>query len=321
MLTIILWFIIFIFTIIILCSALGILIYKFIFETKAGICVCQTRLDGKIVIVTGGNSGIGFETAKDLAKRGAKVIIADVQNSDKTVDEIVKVTGNTEVEYARLDLASFASIKTFTEDIKRRYNHIDILVNNAGIGSMNKHFTDDGINTVMQINYFGPFLLTLMLLDKLAASKSSRIVIVASAAHYYAKFDINDIIGAKETRFPVLYANSKLCNVLWMKALSKRLPKNVTANSVHPGIVKTKIFDNFLLSSVILFVIDIFFKTSEQGAQTSIHLCASNKLEGSSGNHYADCKIKTISRYARDEELVEKVWTTTTGLLQKYLLD
>ncbi|XP_045513051.1 retinol dehydrogenase 11-like [Pieris brassicae] len=320
MFTVILWFIIFIFAIII-CSALSILIYKIIFEPKAGICACQTRLDGKIVIVTGGNSGIGFETAKDLAKRGAKVIIADVQNSDKTVDEIVKATGNTEVEYARLDLASFASIKIFTEDIKRRYNHIDILVNNAGIGSINKHFTEDGINTVMQINYFGPFLLTLRLLDTLAASKSSRIVIVASAAHYYAKFDIDDIIGVKETSFSTLYANSKLCNVLWMKALSKRLHKNITVNSVHPGIVKTKIFDNFLLSSVILFVIDIFFKSSEQGAQTSIHLCASSKLEGSSGNHYADCKVKTISRYGRDEELVEKVWTTTTALLEKYLSD
>ncbi|XP_047505741.1 retinol dehydrogenase 11-like [Pieris napi] len=318
MLPVILWCIIFIFATII-CSALGILIYKFIFETKAGICVCQTRLDGKIAIVTGGNSGIGFETAKDLAKRGAKVIIADVQNSDKTVDEIVKATGNTEIEYAKLNLASFASIKTFTDDIKKRYDRIDILVNNAGIGAINKHLTEDGINMVMQINYFGPFLLTLRLLDKLAASKSSRIVIVASAAHYYAKFDIDDIIGAKETSFSMLYANSKLCNVLWMKALSKRLPKNVTANSVHPGIVKTKIFDNFLLSSVILFVIDIFFKSSEQGAQTSIHLCASNKLEGSSGNHYADCKIKTISRIARDEEFVEKVWTTTTGLVEKYL--
>ncbi|XP_045505481.1 retinol dehydrogenase 11-like [Colias croceus] len=143
------------------------------------LCKCTARLDGKLVIVTGGNSGIGFQTAKDLANRGAKVIIADVNNSDASVKNIIEATGNEKVEYRHLDLADFKSVRTFAEDINKTVDRLDILVNNAGILTENNYITKDGAAITMQVNYLGPFLLTSLLMDKLTSTKS-RIVIVAS---------------------------------------------------------------------------------------------------------------------------------------------
>ncbi|CAK1543591.1 unnamed protein product [Leptosia nina] len=300
---------------VVLIGITAILIYKCIFEPRAGVCRCTTRLDGKIVIITGANRGIGFETAKDLAKRGARVIIADVQNADDAVAKIVKETGNTAVEYKHLDLARFKSIQDFMEKVKD-IPHLDILVNNAAIATMKDQYTEDGINCIMHVNYFGPFILTALLLDKLVASKSSRIVIMASAAHCYANFDINDLIGAREMLNFKHYANSKLCNVLWMKALAKRLPKNVTANSIHPGIVKTPIYNHFYMRRIFLFMVNIFFKSPRQGAQTTIHVCVAEELEHSSGSHYADCKEKNVSQNGRNDSLVEEVWCKTITILE-----
>ncbi|XP_045762593.1 retinol dehydrogenase 11-like [Maniola jurtina] len=193
-------------------------------------CKCKRQLHGKVALVTGGNSGIGFETAKDLAKRGARVVIAsrNDKKSAKAVAIIKEATGNNDVEYRHLDLAKFDNIREFAKNFNKDFDRLDILVNNAGCGEIKEAKTEHGIDFLMQINYIGPFLLTQLLLDKLVVSKPSRIVMVSSFLHAHASLVPEEITYAKPVNSYIRYARTKLCNILWAKELAKRVPKGVT---------------------------------------------------------------------------------------------
>ncbi|GBP54383.1 Retinol dehydrogenase 12 [Eumeta japonica] len=297
---------------------ISILALKLWLEPWKGVCRCRSQLKGKVVLVTGGNTGIGLETARDLARRGARVIIAsrNTEKSKVAVEDIIATTGNEKVEFKYLDLSSFESVRRFVDEFNRSESVLDVLVNNAGCAGLKRKVTRDGIDLVMQINYLGPFLLTNLLLDKLINSKPSRIVIVSSYAHYFAKLDTDDLAGLKTKGYWTTYANSKLCNVLWAKALSKKLPAGVIANALHPGVVKTEIWNKVpaVFRTVILSIIDLMFKTSAEGAQTSIHLAVANELCNSSGLFYADCKPINPSAAANDTKLIETVWERSIQL-------
>lgn len=290
-----------------------------------GVCTSNARLDGKVVIVTGGSLGIGVETARDLARRGARVVIAsrNAQKGNEVVADIIATTKNPNVEYKTLDLSKFSSIIQFVKDFNDNYERLDILVNNAGVAGIRQTNTEDGIEKIMQINYVGPFLLTRLLIDKLKASKPSRIVIVSSVAHRSHKLDPNDIIGKRPLDFWSRYANSKVCNIMWAKALAKRLPEGITVNSLNPGLVKTDIFHRYskLRKMIINIFIDIFFKTPVEGAQTTLHLCVAPELEHISGKYFSDCKIEEPHKIVKDESVVEKVWENTMLLIKDKLND
>lgn len=285
---------------------------KLFIEGKNAECKCQTRLDGRVALVTGGNKGIGLETARDLARRGARVIIAsrDTAKSKQAVEDIIYTTENEAVEYRFLDLSKFSSVIHFAEDINRNIEKLHILVNNAGLVQGPSTPTEDGCNIIMQVNYLSAFLLTLLLLKKLIASKPSRIVIVSSYIHKIHYFNSNDLAGLRTRLNLMKYANSKLCQILWMKALMKRLPDGVTVNAVHPGIVKTDLFNTLspLLQMVIRPMIIVFFKNVREGAQTTIHLCVAPELENITGQYYANCRPASMSYRVRNDLLVERVW-------------
>ncbi|KPJ00807.1 Protein tyrosine phosphatase domain-containing protein 1 [Papilio xuthus] len=252
-------------------------------EPKSGVCRCKTKLHGKTALVTGGNSGIGLETARDLAGRGARVIIAcrNEEKSKQAIADIIETTGNNNVEYRHLNLCKFSSIREFADNFNKTVDRLDLLVNNAGCAGLPLKISDDGLDLVLQTNHFGPFLLTNLLMDKLIASMPSRIIIVSSFLHNFGRLDINDLgdVNTKGYYF-TKYANSKLCNLLWMKALVKRLPSGVTVNSLHPGFVWTNIFKRLhpLAEKLVYILTTLMFKDSKEGAQTSIHLCVCPEL-------------------------------------------
>lgn len=292
-------------------------LYKF-WEGKNAECKCQTRLDGRVAVVTGGNSGIGLETGRDLARRGARVIIAsrNTAKSKRAVEDIINTTGNKNVEYRHLDLSKFKSVIRFAEEINSSVEKLDILVNNAGCSKSSPKLTEDGCDLMMQVNYISGFLLTLLLLEKLIASKRSRIVIVSSALHRFGYLNPKDIAGVRSRLDSIGYMNSKLCQVLWVKALAKRLPDGVTVNALHPGVVKTDIFDTFpiLITRILKLVIGIVFKDAREGAQTSIHLCVAPELENSTGGYYANCRPAKMSSRAKNDSLVERIWNESLKL-------
>ena len=153
-----------------------------------GVCYSRKRLDGKTVIVTGGNAGIGKETAIDMAKRGAKVIIAcrSMDKGNDAIKDIKSESGNQNIYLKQLDLGSLKSIRSFAEDIKSSEPRLDILINNAGVMASPKLKTEDGFEIQFGTNHLGTFLLTNLLLDLIKKSAPSRIVTVASSAHALA---------------------------------------------------------------------------------------------------------------------------------------
>lgn len=180
------------------------------------------------MIITGGNSGIGKETARILAWRKARVIIGcrNITKGLQAAADIIDNTGNRNVEARKLDLASFQSVRDFAEEIGREEERVDILINNAGyLGPYSS--TVDGFENTMQVNYLSQFLLTHLLLDKLKASAPSRIINVSSLMHTRVKsqIDVDKVFSQKKENYKAFktYSVSKLCQVFFTRELSKRL--------------------------------------------------------------------------------------------------
>lgn len=295
-------------------------------KLSIGICKCSRHLVGQVVIVTGGNAGIGYETAKDFAERGARVILAcrNESRGNAAKESIIRATGNSDVHFRHLDFASLSSVRRFVDEINRNENRLDILVNNAAINGSQNVKTDDGLLLGMQTNYFGPFLLTCLLLPLLKSSAPSRVVNVSSMAHGRAYLDLNNLNMEKETKETFnkgkVYAVSKLCNVLFSLELSKRLKgTGVTSNSLHPGVVDTEILNEIdsRLFHILKPLIKPLFKNQRQGAQTTIYMSVSPEVKDVSGKYFRDCKIADLStEQARDSELARKLWKATEKLLK-----
>ncbi|KAG7299498.1 hypothetical protein JYU34_016460 [Plutella xylostella] len=241
-----------------------------------GVCTSEARLDGKTALVTGGTAGMGLEIAKDLARRGARVIIAcPFEQEGHTAEaEIKSETQNDNVQYKHLDLASLKSVRKLASDILETENRLDILVNNAGVLTPGDFMTEDGINFIMQVNYFGHFLLTLLLVPLLKKSAPSRIVNTSSILHRGGIFRL-DKINTTGFYYPShVYCISKFCVVPFSTELTKRLVgTGVVANSIDPGAVGTHIFDTVkpkFVGDIIRVFFSYFYKTANEGAQTAI---------------------------------------------------
>lgn len=295
---------------------------------NGGSCTSKARLDGKTVIITGANTGIGKETALDLAKRGARVILAcrDLNRALKSAEEIRKKTGNGNVFVEILDLASFDSIRSFSEKINKQEERIDILINNAGVMWCPKMLTNDGFEMQFGVNHLGHFLLTNLLLDKIKSSAPSRIINVSSRAYMRGTVNFDDLNSDKAYDPRLAYAQSKLCNVLFTRELAKRLPKDsktVTVNTLHPGVVRTELgrymgetlgLRYYLATTLFYPIMLLMLKSSEQGAQTTIHLAVSEEVGNVSGLYFADCAPQELLPKAQSDADAQRLWEVSEKL-------
>ncbi|XP_066999335.1 retinol dehydrogenase 14 [Anabrus simplex] len=278
-----------------------------------GVCHSKARMDGKTVIVTGANSGIGKETALELAKRGARVILAcrNLETGNKAKDEIVAASKNQNVVLRQLDLSSLESIRRFAAEVTSTESRLDVLIHNAGMANMfGRQTTADGLEVTMATNHFGPFLLTHLLIDLLKRSAPSRIVVVASELYRLARLNLDNINPVQG--FPAyLYYVSKLANIFFTLELARRLEgTGVTANCLHPGMIDSGIWRNvpFPLNLPLKLIVKGFFKTPQQGAQTSIYLAVSEELADVTGKYFMDCKEHHLSQAASDAAKAKKLW-------------
>ena len=236
--------------------AIGVSVWMIHKYFAGGVCRSKAMLDGKTVIITGANTGIGKETAIDLAKRNARVILAcrSQEKGKKAEVDVRRESGNSSVHFRKLDLASFDSIRRFSKEVLSEESRVDILINNAGVMYCPFQKTEDGFETQFGVNHLGHFLLTHLLLDKIKQAPEGRIIVVSSLGHTLtSKLDLDTINSEAHYSPYVAYFKSKLANVLFAKALAKRLAgSNVTANSLHPGAVVTdlKRHSVFLIVSV-----------------------------------------------------------------------
>ena len=290
-------------------------------------CNSKKRLDGKTVIVTGANTGIGKETALDLAGRGARVIMAcrNHKKAEKAMEEIIEKTGNKNVVVKRLDLASLKSVRAFADEINTSETTLDILINNAGVFNIPELAkTEDGFEMTMAANHIGHFLLTNLLLDLLKKSAPSRIVVVSSRRHQEwsngptSGFSFENINGEVFYDGVAAYGQSKLANILFTTELAKRLKgTGVTVNSLHPGVIATDIRRHYPKWQQLALNVMLKYngKSMEEGAQTQIHLAVSEELEGKIGLYYVDCKEEEPSKFAQDDITAKKLWQVSAELV------
>lgn len=281
-------------------------------------------MHGKTVVVTGGNSGIGYETALALSTMGARVIVT-ARNADKGRAAVAAINDTVEgpaaVQLVVFDLADLASVRQGAEEILEQAPKLDVLVNNAGLVLTERAETVDGFEATFATNHLGPFLLTNLLLERIAASAPSRVVNVASAAHASARKGIpfEDLQSAHGYRGMRVYGESKLANILFTLELSRRFEgKGVTANSLHPGTVRTGYGGDGDARGLLAFGIKIsspFFLSPEKGARTSVYLASSPEEEGVSGQYFVKCKPKQPRRRAQDPEAARRLWAVSEELV------
>jgi len=277
------------------------------------------QMAGKICLVTGATSGIGLETARGLAERGAHVVLVgrDGERAHRTAEAL---GGPGKVDFMIADLLSLAAAQGLASAFKARYERLDVLINNAGGLFTERELTAEGFERTWALNHLSYFVLTLELADLLKASAPARIVNVASRAHSRARLDFNNLQGERSFGGMRQYERSKLANVMFTAALARRLKLDgVTANSLHPGVVATGFGND--ASGAIKIALRLFrplFIAPAAGAATSIYLATAPEVEEVSGRYFAKSREVAPSAASQDIDIQEELWRVSLEQTERF---
>jgi retinol dehydrogenase-12 len=281
----------------------------------------EDGMRGKVCLVTGATSGIGAVAARELARRGAQVVLVG-RNPDKcaaTIRQIQEQTGSTKVESLLADLSSQQQVRDLARRFLERHPRLDVLVNNAGGMWLRRQETVDGLEMTFAVNHLAYFLLTGLLLDVVKASVPSRIVNVSSAAHRGATLPFDDLMGRRRFRGWQAYKQSKLANLLFTYELARRLEgTGVTANALHPGFVATGFGgNNGWRGSALQMLARWLGLSAEEGARTIVYLAASPEVAGVSGRYFVKERAVSSSPASYDEAAQKRLWQVSEELTRE----
>jgi len=272
------------------------------------------RLDGKNVIVTGSNCGIGKETARVLAKMGANVYIAcrDESKGNAALEELKNLTKSENIFFMQLDLSSLESVRKFATSFEEKNIPLHILINNAGVMACPQSKTVDGFEMQIGVNHFGHFLLSTLLLPSLKRGTPSRVVNVSSMGHKLGTIDFDDINYEKKAygRW-YAYGQSKLANILFAREFNKRYSaEGIKAFSLHPGAIITELQRHMpgFVNTTYRFVGPLFSKTIPQGAATTILVATGPEVEDKGGLYFSDCNVYNTTHNQVNDEVALKLW-------------
>jgi NAD(P)-dependent dehydrogenase (short-subunit alcohol dehydrogenase family) len=275
-------------------------------------------MESKVVLITGGTSGIGRAAATALAAMGAEVVVTgrSRERGELAVEEIRDTSGNARVSLMLADLAVQAEVRGLAEEFRERYDRLDVLVNNAGIIQSKRTETPDGIELTLAVNHLAPFLLTNLLLDLLKKSAPSRIITVSSEARRGAKIDFEDLQSERRYRPFKVYGMTKLANILFTYELAERLEgTGVVANSLHPGGVNTNFGNNNRSFGTLIFrAFKPFMRTPERGADTVVYLAVSPEAGKMTGRYLTDGKVVFSIEDPHDEVVQKRLWEVSEAL-------
>jgi NAD(P)-dependent dehydrogenase (short-subunit alcohol dehydrogenase family) len=281
-------------------------------------------LTGKTILLTGATGGIGLEAALVLAGAGAQLVITgrNGERIDAALARIRAASPSTNVEALQADFASQQAVRDLAQTFLDRHERLDVLINNVGSVNPKRRLTADGIETTFAVNHLAPFLLTNLLLERIIKSAPARIVNVASAAHYRATLNLDDLYFDRGYGIMRAYARSKLANVLFTRELARRLAgTGVTVNAVHPGTVATGIWNHGappwargLFKAVFAPIKRLAMTSPQQGGAAIVHLAASDELAGISGAYFEKNRPVEPSAIAGDDAVAARLWDESLRL-------
>ena len=290
------------------------------------------ELDGKIALITGANSGIGYCTAKALAKKGCHVILAcrSLYKSNKAREKLLTSTPDALLSTMELDLSDLENVRQKTIDLIKNYHRLDLLINNAGIMHPPKTFSAQGYEIQFAVNHLSHMLLTLRLLNLLEKTEDSRIITVTSGAQFFGKVHWTNLKADIYYNKWESYANSKLANVMFALELHKILEdRNIKSLAAHPGIARTNLFlsqkpkPNILEKSS-LKIFSPFFQSAEMGSLPQLYAATSLKVK--SGEHYGPKynfrgppKLSPTAPVACNKAERKKLWEISMNIIKSYL--
>jgi NAD(P)-dependent dehydrogenase (short-subunit alcohol dehydrogenase family) len=276
-------------------------------------------MNNKTILITGASGGIGLQSAIDLAKQGANIVMVghDKERTSQAVELVKTQTGNQSVSYLLADLSSIQEVRRLAQEFKDKYQILDVLLNNAGAIFLTRKVSVDGYEMTLALNHLNYFLLTNLLLDMLKSAPSARIVNVSSRAHYRGHVNFDDLQSQRGYNGMRVYSMSKLMNVLFTYELARRLEDtNVTANCLHPGFVAS----NFAGNNGWIVRVAMNFMSGrisvEEGAKCPIFLASSPDVQGVSGKYFNyDTKETRSSEESYDQNVARQLWDISEKLV------
>ncbi|MEU6573437.1 oxidoreductase [Streptomyces sp. NPDC046805] len=286
---------------------------------------------GRVAVVTGGNTGLGFETARVLARRGVRTVLAcrDLARADEAARRIVGAAPTTQVETVRLDLSSLASVREAADELRERYNRIDLLINNAGVMFIqNRRTSADGFEQHLAVNHLGHFALTGLLADRIIATPGARVVTVSSLAHRSGRIDFDDLQSARNYRQMAAYGQSKLANLMFTYELQRRMAAaghRTLATAAHPGGAATELAREapsmIRLASRIMKATGLMVQPAAMGALPTLRAATDPRVpagafygpDGCSGMTGHPTLVDSSPR-SHDRTAQERLWRTSEEL-------
>ncbi|MHA2253166.1 MAG: SDR family NAD(P)-dependent oxidoreductase [Candidatus Kariarchaeaceae archaeon] len=270
----------------------------------------------KICVITGANSGIGYEMAKSIAKQGHKAVLVcrNQQKGEGALSDIRELYGSESADLIVGNLSFLKDIQNIVSTIQRNYPHLAVIIHNAGIWNSKKNIVEGNLEETFMVNYLSNFYLTYLLMDHLKQSNSARIILVN--AGLYPKGEFNPEItpyGDDFSRFKT-YMNSKLCGILFMRKLATMLEgTNVTINAIHPGVIRTNLGNFSGIMWIFSKVMRLFMMSSKKGAEGTVRLALSPEIK-TNGSFYDKLKEESLAKNALDDDLVQKLWEVSEKL-------
>jgi NAD(P)-dependent dehydrogenase (short-subunit alcohol dehydrogenase family) len=275
-------------------------------------------MKGKTIVATGATSGIGEAAVLALAGQGARIVIVarDEARGRATMQKIEAKAPGLGHRLYLADLSSIAETRKVGAAIVASEPRIDVLINNAGALFSNRRVTPEGVELTFALNHMSYFVLTEALRERLIASAPARIVSTSSTAHQGTKLDFNDLQSANGYGGLKVYGRSKLANILFTRELARRLAgTSVTANCLHPGVVKTRFGESSGgFAGLLIPFLRPFFISPEAGADTIVYLASSPDVAGMTGGYFAKRKLTEPSAAARDDAAAKRLWIESEKL-------
>jgi retinol dehydrogenase 12 len=273
-------------------------------------------MKGKVCLITGATSGIGFAAARQIAAEGASVIITGrtPAKSEAAASHLRRLTGNGRIDWLAADFAALPQVRELAAEFGQRYPRLDVLINNAGTIPARRTLTAEGVELTLAVNHLAPFLLTNLLIDRLLAGAAARVVTVTSVAHERARFDFDDLTMRRGYLPFRAYARSKLANLLFTYELARRLGcTGVSANAANPGLVRTGLGrGNGPVRNLAWQLTHLRYRSvslaPEQGADTIFYLASSRAVAGVTGEYFFERRPAQSTPASHDVGAAQRLW-------------